>query len=251
VKHFSAPHEPILLTAPLQPHQERHWPSANKEVIWGWKRDVGSESRLVYFSGNLARDGGSVILNRYFFHLRTRIALRADLLIGDVERACARFASSGAPTALKIEKQTDLTTIEVRIGWPTEIDGERVGRLKLRRPRKRIGVPEFPKASDPLRARSMWPADLYVGSGLSYEAGLPTLCDMHEVFAVDNETSTGFMVGGCRPSATTPCRRGIRSPTPVLPGAHHSIVGGAHTGNAGDRRLGRRWPDRSRFYGQR
>ena len=41
----------------------------------------------------------------------------------------------------------------------------------------------------------MWPADLYVGSGVSYEAGLPTLCDMHEVFCVDNETQDSFTVG--------------------------------------------------------
>ncbi len=39
------------------------------------------------------------------------------------------------------------------------------------------------------------PADIYVGSGLSYEAGLPTLCDMHLAFGVDNAACTAFAVG--------------------------------------------------------
>lgn len=45
------------------------------------------------------------------------------------------------------------------------------------------------------RAAEFLPADIYVGSGLSYEAGLPTLCDMHLAFGVDNEACTQFAVG--------------------------------------------------------
>ena len=36
---------------------------------------------------------------------------------------------------------------------------------------------------------------MYVASGLSYEAGLPRICDMHECFGVDSETSVGFASG--------------------------------------------------------
>jgi hypothetical protein len=50
-----------------------------------------------------------------------------------------------------------------------------------------------------MRADATWPADLYVGSGLSYEAGLPTLCGMHDIFCVDNEAQDGFMVGATDP----------------------------------------------------
>jgi NAD-dependent SIR2 family protein deacetylase len=74
-------------------------------------------------------------------------------------------------------------------------DLDKVKRLKLRRPRRRIIQPDFPP---PVRTRpdeSLFPADVYVGSGLSYEAGLPTLCDMHDAFAVDCEESNGFMTG--------------------------------------------------------
>lgn len=55
------PQLPISLTGPLQRDQELHWTAANKEVIWGWKRDIGIQSRAVYFSGGLARHAGLVV----------------------------------------------------------------------------------------------------------------------------------------------------------------------------------------------
>ena len=189
------PQLPVYLTGPLGPDQEHHWVAANKEVIWGWKRDVGIQSRSVYFSGRLSRDAGSVVLSRYFFHLRTKIDGNPNSLIGDVERARERFAACANPTELKIDKGRRLTTVELRFGQPTEIDQDRVHRLKLRRPRKRISPPRFPPPTDTICADTLWPADLYIGSGVSYEAGLPTLCDMHEAFCVDNETQVGFTVG--------------------------------------------------------
>jgi hypothetical protein len=190
---------PIPLSGPLQKDQERHWPAANKDIIWGWKRDVGLQSRSVYFSGSLARDADSVVLDRYFFNFRTKIAGNPDSLIGDVERARERFAACGNPTDLKVNRWRDLTTVEFRFGQPTEIDQDRVYRLKLRRPRKRISAPKFPPPTDTIRVDPLWPADLYVGSGVSYEAGLPTLCDMHDAFCVDNETQEGFTVGASDP----------------------------------------------------
>ena len=54
---------------------------------------------------------------------------------------------------------------------------------------------KFPLPTEAVDGATLWPADLYVGSGVSYEAGLPTLCDMHEVFCVDNETQDSFTVG--------------------------------------------------------
>src|SRR4029078_13103376 len=84
-------------------------------------------------------------------------------------------------------------------GEPTEIDLDRVYRLKLRRPRRRICAPQFPSPPNTIPSDGFWPADLYVGSGLSYEAGLPTLCDMHEAFCVDNEMQDGFTVGASDP----------------------------------------------------
>jgi hypothetical protein len=187
---------PVSLTGPLQPDQEQHWPFANKDVVWGWKRDVGTESRAVYFSGTMGRNHGCVMLDRYFFHYRTKMEPpNSASFVSNVERARARFADLGDHTDLKLEMRRDILTVEFRFGLPTEIDEDRVRRLKLRRPRKRIPAPTLPPPVDTITAGALWPADLYVGSGLSYEAGLPTLCDMHDVFCVDNEGQDGFTVG--------------------------------------------------------
>jgi hypothetical protein len=190
---------PVRLSGPLEKDQERHWLAANKDVTWGWKRDVGLQSRSVYFSGNLARKAGSVVLDRYFFHFRTKILENPDSLVGDVQRACECFEALGNPTDLNINRQRELTTVEFRFGQPTDTDLDRVYRLKLRRPRKRISAPKFPVPADTIRDDALWPADLYVGSGLSYEAGLPTLCDMHDAFCVDSETQNSFTVGASDP----------------------------------------------------
>jgi hypothetical protein len=190
---------PVHLSGPLPQDQEQYWAAANKDVIWGWKRDVGVESRSVYFSGGLARVAGSVFLERYFFHFRTKIAGNPDVLIRDVHRAGERFAACGNFTDVKVDRRKDRTTVEFRFGQPTVIDQDRAYRLKLRRPRKRICAPKFPPPAETIRADALWPTDLYVGSGLSYEAGLPTLCDMHDAFCVDSETQDGFTVGAFDP----------------------------------------------------
>jgi len=140
-----------------------------------------------------------VFLERYFFHFRTKIAGNPDVLIGDVHRARERFAACGNFTDVKVDRRKDQTTVEFRFGQPTVIDQDRAYRLKLRRPRKRICAPKFPPPAENIRADALWPTDLYVGSGLSYEAGLPTLCDMHDAFCVDSETQDGFTVGASDP----------------------------------------------------
>ena len=42
------PQLPFSLAGPLGPDEQRYWTAANKEVVWGWKRDVGMQSRAVY-----------------------------------------------------------------------------------------------------------------------------------------------------------------------------------------------------------
>src|SRR5262245_59521758 len=43
--------------------------TANCEVLWGWKRDVGEHFRVVYFAGSLGVSGATVSLRyRYFFY---------------------------------------------------------------------------------------------------------------------------------------------------------------------------------------
>ena len=66
--------QPVVLMSSLDPPHDIHWDSANKEVVWGWKRDAARQSRSVYFSGTLARTSVGVVIERYFFAYRVKIA---------------------------------------------------------------------------------------------------------------------------------------------------------------------------------
>src|SRR5204862_7463467 len=80
-------------------------------------------------------------------------------------------------------------------GAPTPDDRDRVRRLQLRRPRESIRAAQLPEPL-PLTGLERWlPFDLYAGSGVSYEAGLPTLCDMHDAFCLDDHAGERFTFG--------------------------------------------------------
>ena len=80
-------------------------------------------------------------------------------------------------------------------GRPAAADLDRVRRLQLRRPRRRFAPVILPPPLPAPDLEALGPFDVYVGSGLSYEAGLPTLCDMHEAFGVDAPGGARFAVG--------------------------------------------------------
>ena len=67
--------ERIHLQAGLDASQARFWDRANRDVLWGWKRDVGRESRVVYFSARIESEpggpGAGICLGRYFLGYRT------------------------------------------------------------------------------------------------------------------------------------------------------------------------------------
>jgi hypothetical protein len=58
----------VPLTGTLGPREASKWPHANHNILWGWKRDVGLQSRSVYFSGTMSLGDDGISLNRYFFH---------------------------------------------------------------------------------------------------------------------------------------------------------------------------------------
>ncbi len=166
----------------------------NSRLIWGWKRDVGTASRAVYFGGDLEADGDEVVLSRWYLFYRHRsdaasITRIASQLAGSEELKphLRSFRAKHAPGG-----QLDL---RVELGVPDAADSDRVRRLQLRKPRRRFAEVVMPPVLTLARATDLFPADIYVGSGLSYEAGLPTLCDMHLAFGVDNEACTQFAVG--------------------------------------------------------
>jgi hypothetical protein len=186
----------VVLADELSDDAAEFWHVANKDITWGWKRDVGSQNRMVFFSGRLDRRGDHVVLDRFYFHYRSKlIAGTGAGLRADLERAVQQFTDRGDAAVLNCSSGKGHEVFELRIGSPIEIDRDRTARLKLRRARNSIAKPDSPDPLNKVLVEDVLPADLYVGSGLSYEAGLPTLCDMHDVFAVDCHDDGGFMVG--------------------------------------------------------
>jgi hypothetical protein len=172
------------------------WELANKQILWGWKRDVGDQSRAVYFSGDLAQVSRRPILDRFFFHYAVKLHARgSDPLLSDLDAARTTFQSLGIPVELEVRTAEGISRVLFRMGVPTPQDLDRTRRLQLRRPRRSIAVADLPDPTVAIRRGELTPADLYVGSGISYEAGLPTLCDVHDIFGVDDHASGSFMVG--------------------------------------------------------
>lgn len=176
------------------PEAEFELRRGNPRLIWGWKRDVGNCSRAVYFGGDISAINTSIILARWYLYYRHR----SDVAAIDAIAASIRDSANLAPylRSFRIGPQVDgRRDLRLELGTPDADDLDRIRRLQLRRPRRRfadiIMPPSLPLAS----LEDCFPADIYIGSGLSYEAGLPTLCDMHLAFGVDNEACTQFAVG--------------------------------------------------------
>lgn len=196
---MARPEDSILpLAATLDVEAVRFWPRANRHVLWGWKRDVGPQSRMVYYSARLARRNGGVSATDSFFVYRHRTTRAVARQLQDALHALERNAPAFlGPTLLenRDDHRSGLRVVMFRAGVPAAEDRDRVRRLALRRPRSSLGEPRLPSPSLPEAVSSLLPADLYLGSGVSYEAGLPTLCDVHDAFSLDDHARGTFTIG--------------------------------------------------------
>src|SRR4051812_17206998 len=64
------PFTPLVTTD--DPRVDAAWARANKEILWGWKRDVGPHSRVVFYSGRLERRGSGVGVTGHFLFYKHR-----------------------------------------------------------------------------------------------------------------------------------------------------------------------------------
>jgi hypothetical protein len=187
---------------PLSPRLDgealRFWTDANQHVLWGWKRDVGAQRRMVYCSARLARRNGGVGVCDPFFVYQHRTTHAAAERFHDALAALARrppaFLGTVALTS-RNDRRSGLRVVRLQAGAPSAADRDRVRRLGLRRPRSSIGEPVLPEESRHEALPDLFPVDLYLGSGVSYEAGLPTLCDIHDAFRLDDHERENFTVG--------------------------------------------------------
>jgi hypothetical protein len=187
----------VLLSESMSATEEAAWEAANKRVLWGWKRDRDRFSRTVFLEARLSREGTQRLLgSEIFFSYRTRVSPDdAERLARHLRQAVTGIRDLGFSAESWARRQNGHSVLELDVGSPSEQGAALLQKLRRRRPRTSIASPTLPP-SQPNSSLSRWlPADLYVGSGVSYEAGLPTLCDMHERFGVDQADGQDFAFG--------------------------------------------------------
>lgn len=164
-----------------------------RQVVWGWRRSTWDEatSRLVYFAADCDYLRNSAKLH----DSRLVIIRRGHELEGLHERA------------LKIEgahvEFTD-NSLSLSIGSIRDEDKRKIERLDGSRRHLVRDLSHFHETYEWQRrlkqiGRKRPHLIVYVGSGLSYEAGIPTLPSMHKLFGVDGGPGTDFCLGAADP----------------------------------------------------
>ena len=180
------------------------WNHANTSVLWGWKRDDGFLQRTILFRAELKRtDNNRLYLDDWCFIYKHRAASDHIIHIYDLLNNKQVTNVLGVSPLIMNTNNKGFKEVELQAGPGLDKTYSLIHRLLKRRPRRQIPVGQFPDTCDkPFNERDEAPIALYAGSGLSYEAGLPTLAYVHEVFGVDNQ-SAGHL------------NFGLNDPTPI------------------------------------
>lgn len=191
------PTSPLIVGPSLANEDRAFWPQANKHVLWGWKRDASKQSRIVYYSGFLRDNAkGITVENSFFFYKHRTDAEAAEKIILSLAASQSLIRTTiGESSLWEWKSGEELSTVLFKIGTPGAGDVEKVTRLIKRRPRKEIQQAVFPPEARVAHTLEFFPVDLYAGSGVSYEAGLPTLCEVHDFFCLDNHAAKEFTLG--------------------------------------------------------
>lgn len=178
----------LWLADVLTPREANFWPHANKRVLWGWKRDhVLGYSRATYFSGVINATSDGVFLDRAFFFYRHASQRDAVYAIATALEGASKILSRVfGRTELRITRKGAWPVVCFSFGIPDSADSDRISRLLMRRPRRRLVTDLIPTEAPLEHLRDIFPVDAYLGSGVSYEAGLPTLCEIHDRFCLDD-----------------------------------------------------------------
>lgn len=172
------------------------------QIIWGWKRDLVEDarrhpkSRTVYFSADLAEEGGLLGIHRAYLFLDTRAPNQEiETLMGEVGGDGDLQGYPLRVNAWRERRYPLYSRFRLEIGEPTEYDRKTVARRLKGKPRLSIEPPRLIPESDNYDLSQLAPFATYCGSGLSAESGLPLLGEIHNLFEVDN-SETGELVFG-------------------------------------------------------
>jgi NAD-dependent SIR2 family protein deacetylase len=170
-----------------------------ERIIWGWKRDSPDPalSRLVYFGGRHVLDStGTWIDNPFLFYAHWGDAAALAPLAAAVREPLPPGPFAATTDFEVIPTGPDRVLVRILSGRPTPEDLDRLRRLAARQPDETPPTPpQVPSSTEfNLRASGITGCDLLAGSGLSYEAGLPMLKEIHDLFWVD-DGYTDFCLG--------------------------------------------------------
>jgi hypothetical protein len=176
------------------------WSQANRTALWGWKRDSGPLQRIILFGATIIAPASNTIrLDDWFIYYRTR-GHAED--ISEVWRflSTENVAKQVGNPSMRVCPRTKLSVVELCGGSGLVKYKPLLQRLLNRRPRRRVPTGSFPTpTTSPLKISALGPVAAYVGSGLSYESGLPTLASVHETFGVDRLGDNEFTFGARDP----------------------------------------------------
>ncbi len=176
-----------------------------KNIHWGWKRDSGKKSRVVYFQGRLSVDGKDLYLECPYFFCKHKLPLNEarrfhKKILGALEGHAVRlakstFSVSGFTISASLRKRGSSGVIRYEVSCcpKDKLLPLVLRRLCSERPHK-VPPLKLIKESKDHDLREYAPFDVLCGSGLSYEAGVPTLPSIHEDFYVDVR-GKGFIFG--------------------------------------------------------
>lgn len=189
--HYFSPRKFIVAVENLRKYRD-DVPQGNRWLIrWGWKRDSddGKYTRVVYLSAYLLFDGEDLVCVDPYFYLYHR----GEKDIIDKMREKIKSIQSkediSFPVSTEASRVDSTNSLRLQIGRPRDTDTKLLNRLKDRLPDPPQPKPLIqPSEVDDLLKYT--PCDLYVGSGLSYEVGVPVMRSLHMMFHVDDGEST-------------------------------------------------------------
>jgi NAD-dependent SIR2 family protein deacetylase len=185
--HYYSPRKFLTAVEDLHKFREDVEDGDRQLVRWGWKRDSddGRWTRVIYLSAFLVFDGTDLVCVDPYFHLYHRG--EKDAIKTLLEKCEAIRTNNRIKFPIGLETSGEALTL--RIGRPRVHDSDLIAKLIDRRP----DPPQPRKLLKPVEIETLLdytPCDLYVGSGLSYEAGVPKLRELHMKFHVDDGAST-------------------------------------------------------------
>ena len=164
-----------------------------RDVVWGWRRSTWNEelSRLVYFSAVC-----QYLKDLVEFREPRLMLIRRGGKLDALEEKARKIKSA------RVESSSD--SLYVSIGPINDQDEQRIERLNDCRRHQVRDLSQVHETREWARllgeTGQRHPRLIaYVGSGLSYEAGVPTLATMHKLFGVDDGPGTEFCLGTTDP----------------------------------------------------